>query len=476
MATLEEQYSTGKKIQKPSDDPIVAVRALKLRSTLSQLNQYVEKNIPDAQAWVDVTESALNNVNTILKQMNTYCVQGANDTLTPTNRESILKNLIELKEQVYQEGNAEYAGRYVFPGYKTDTPLIFNEDEKDKHYEIVQEFTPDKVGVYKSISGELDASSTVLDDPSITVDDFLEAPKYQQSYRLQLGYSDLKDLKSLKIGDTTVDLPALAASDKYKVKTSSDADRYEPADDQIFYLQDTGEIIFGKDYFEQIKQKDGISVTYEKDSFKKDELRPEHYFNCTVTDKTNPTADPIKYKKQDQSIEYEVNFNQTIRINTEASTCITQEIDRLVDDIESAIYEVSNIESKIAVVNEKLKETGLSTDQIDALKKLNEQLDTELTLANSILQEKFSAGITATQQFQNNLNESIADLGARSKRLELTLSRLESQKTELEDLKSTNEDVDMVGTIIQYKSAESIYTASLSAAGGVVKTSLLDFL
>ncbi len=48
LSTLENQYSTGKKIQKPSDDPIVAVRALKLRTNLAELSQYVEKNIPDA--------------------------------------------------------------------------------------------------------------------------------------------------------------------------------------------------------------------------------------------------------------------------------------------------------------------------------------------------------------------------------------------------------------------------------------------
>ena len=66
----DEQYSTGKKIQRPSDDPIVAVRALKLRTNLVQLNQYVDKNIPDALAWMDVSESALKNVNQLLTDMN----------------------------------------------------------------------------------------------------------------------------------------------------------------------------------------------------------------------------------------------------------------------------------------------------------------------------------------------------------------------------------------------------------------------
>ena len=80
LSTLENQYSTGKKIQKPSDDPIIAVRALKLRTNLSEITQYTEKNIPDALSWMDTTESSLEVVNDILRQMNTYCNQGANDT------------------------------------------------------------------------------------------------------------------------------------------------------------------------------------------------------------------------------------------------------------------------------------------------------------------------------------------------------------------------------------------------------------
>ncbi len=147
LSTLENQYSTGKKIQKPSDDPIVAVRALKLRTNLAELSQYVEKNIPDALSWMDTTESSLDVVNEILRQMNTYCNQGANDPLTAKDRNSIVTNLSELKQQIYQEGNSNYAGRYVFSGYKTDTPLIFAEDESSYTYEITEPLSGEDIDI-----------------------------------------------------------------------------------------------------------------------------------------------------------------------------------------------------------------------------------------------------------------------------------------------------------------------------------------
>ena len=48
---LQTQITTRKKVNKPSDDPVVAIRALRLRSNLNQVSQYYERNIPDAQQW-----------------------------------------------------------------------------------------------------------------------------------------------------------------------------------------------------------------------------------------------------------------------------------------------------------------------------------------------------------------------------------------------------------------------------------------
>ena len=74
--TLNNQMSSQKKIDKPSQDPVIAIRALRLRSSLSQINQYYEKNIPDAQSWMEVTETALSNMRKVLTDIHTQCVNG----------------------------------------------------------------------------------------------------------------------------------------------------------------------------------------------------------------------------------------------------------------------------------------------------------------------------------------------------------------------------------------------------------------
>ncbi|MBQ5376152.1 MAG: hypothetical protein IIU45_04700, partial [Lachnospiraceae bacterium] len=66
---LSTQMSTGKKNVRPSDDPVTAIRALRLRSDVSQLTQFYKNNIPDADAWLNVTSDALHQVSEVITGM-----------------------------------------------------------------------------------------------------------------------------------------------------------------------------------------------------------------------------------------------------------------------------------------------------------------------------------------------------------------------------------------------------------------------
>ena len=57
-----QQMTSGKKITQASEDPVIAIRALKLRTTVNQLQQYKEKNIPDAESWLDISTTSLENI------------------------------------------------------------------------------------------------------------------------------------------------------------------------------------------------------------------------------------------------------------------------------------------------------------------------------------------------------------------------------------------------------------------------------
>ena len=73
--TLSTQMSTQKKINRPSDDPVVAIRALRLRSNVTEVTQYYSKNIPDAESWLSITEDSLNNLTAVLTNMIEQCTK-----------------------------------------------------------------------------------------------------------------------------------------------------------------------------------------------------------------------------------------------------------------------------------------------------------------------------------------------------------------------------------------------------------------
>lgn len=137
---LNTQMATEKKINRPSEDPVVAIRALRLRTNVSQITQYYDKNSKDAESWLSVTEDALTTVSAVIEDLIEQTTKGANENLTSADRNTILNALKELRNEVYATGNADYAGRSIFTGYRTESSLKYKADTVQK-YSITEEIT-----------------------------------------------------------------------------------------------------------------------------------------------------------------------------------------------------------------------------------------------------------------------------------------------------------------------------------------------
>lgn len=129
MEKLQYQMATGKKISVPSDDPIAAARALKLRTDVSEIEQY-RRNVKDGQSWLDITENSLSNMGDVFHRARVLAVAGSNGTLTSDDTQKTAEEVKQLRAQLIQIGNSTYAGRHIFSGYKTDKSLIDAETGK----------------------------------------------------------------------------------------------------------------------------------------------------------------------------------------------------------------------------------------------------------------------------------------------------------------------------------------------------------
>lgn len=169
---------TGKKINRPSEDPVIAIRALRLRANVSELSQYYEKNVKDAAAWLQVTESALTSISgdeSVLVDLKKLVNAGPDKYKTLSDWQSIVTQIEQLSNEYYNVGNVDYAGRYAFTGYRTDTSLSFMEDTSKKYEDIQDEFnaknidTSDRVtSTGKFADGDETLSGAQAKDPSAT--------------------------------------------------------------------------------------------------------------------------------------------------------------------------------------------------------------------------------------------------------------------------------------------------------------------
>ena len=189
---LSTQMSTQKKINRPSDDPVVAIRALRLRSNVTEVTQYYSKNIPDAESWLSITEDALKNLSEIVTNMISQCTKGSNADLTTSDREIILEQLKALGDEVYATGDADYAGRYVFTGYRTDTPLAF-EEEQNVNYSITEQLDASALDTVTTVNTDklLDINSSNYMDTDMGVEE--QAITSVDVYRIRLAYADCSD-------------------------------------------------------------------------------------------------------------------------------------------------------------------------------------------------------------------------------------------------------------------------------------------
>jgi len=90
--------------------------------------------------------------------------------------------------------------------------------------------------------------------------------------------------------------------------------------------------------------------------------------------------------------------------------------------------------------------------------------------------DKIDEFIGNVDQHLENVNASRSEIGAKTNRLEMILSRIGDDSINVTQLLSNSQDVDMAETIMLLKNAENVYKASLSAGARVIQPSLLDFL
>ncbi|MDX6713457.1 MAG: flagellar hook-associated protein 3 FlgL [Baekduia sp.] len=121
MSATQETISTGKRVNRPSDDPTAAAMERQRTSDLEGVKRS-QDSVAGSQSYLDAADSALSGVNNLLARASELAVYGANGSLSQDNRNSIAAEIDQLTKAAKDSLNVKFGDAYVLSGTKSDVP------------------------------------------------------------------------------------------------------------------------------------------------------------------------------------------------------------------------------------------------------------------------------------------------------------------------------------------------------------------
>lgn len=116
LAKIQEQLTTGKVLNRPSDSPIDTAAAMNLRKGLADQAQYA-RNAQDGLGWLNTADGALSSMGDRLRKARELGIQGANTgSMGPDARAAVATEIEQIRDGLVSLANTSYLGRPVFGG------------------------------------------------------------------------------------------------------------------------------------------------------------------------------------------------------------------------------------------------------------------------------------------------------------------------------------------------------------------------
>lgn len=496
---IDMQIASQSRIQNPSDDPIIASRALRFRTNVSEIVQFRE-NADRALRWMDVTESSMSNILSSVRTVGSEnLVQGANGILTQENRQTIAAQINAFFAQMNSELNGTFAGRYVFSGFRTDRPPIATSTQR-----FMQGTNPSHVNVEHNVhagdmqsfplhfwrepNGNLQKMGSMPDpdnagqwirDPKFTPINIINLPFREiSSSTSQLGFD--RTLQNVRLTSGTTELSeANGGIVRMSLNGSvnpyvfgqgnfSGLRQYDPVtgdalydtvgnplwevapqqDPIIVFIPETGEFVIPEALKANFNGA-GMTVDYDINGVVEGELNPHIFFN-TIDHTYDP---PRTFSQNNQDIQFEMGTNVRLTVNTQAKNAYPWQL-------------FADLSRFMQLVNDAVPTPDISEDADAA----------ERGFFGSVLYERFSNMIGIIEGHNLTISIEATNLGSRMNRVELIEERLEENYETFTDLMSLNENIDLIEAMMRFNAAEAVMQAAMNVGARISQLSLVNFL
>lgn len=496
MDKVNTQMATQKKFVDPSDDPITAVRALRFRSNLSEVTQYLGRNVSDAVSWTESTQTSIDSAKEIMRSLKAEYTSAANGTNESKDQRIYYENMKNLVDEYFSLGNASSEDRHLFTGYRTQDSLTFTaadfearqtevKDGKFSYVNITETMSKDDIEshTFTSRTGSGAYGSIGVTDAEIASPDTSDVNETQiqnvQVYRIRLSYKEL----DAGISHSLQGIDFVPVDQDYQIPLHTDSNgNLVPEAGKIYYNKNDGSLIFGEQTRDQLlslmKANNGtVEFGYNKSTWHVGDVKPEYYFDCVdigLNTSTPPdTSKYITYNDHQQAMNYHMGDSQDIKVNANACDVFTLDARRDLDEIYDLLNRLDSAQSKVDRLKN-MQDSGTGDPQ--KVSDLLAAATKELEYAQKRVNEAFSRGMTRAEAYFDFVNLAGTTMGTTVKRLELIKTRLTEDKTTVQTQTSNNENIDLSVLTVDLSEATLSYSAALQVTGKISQQTLVNYI
>ena len=519
---LYRQQSSGKRIDLPSQNPILAGRTLRFRTSVAETVQF-QSNVAQGISWMRKTQDGFLDMVSMFETMFTRVNTGSSDPSgTWQDRQKMVAEIQGLVDQLSHTMNITYAGRYLFAGLRTNEPPMFTQPN-DRKFEITQNFGAADIERTQSLQSTFNIRYTFTTPAvpaPITVDitdpnafnpapgtiHFIEglgvaapAGQYIIAPDLPPGFAGeatrlmataepiIRDIEVIRLpynanwGIQSITIPGFAAPAPTAISvTSPHAYLVDP--DAIHHILETGELILGENVARAIRDLppgESMEIVYRQQGFNRLSPNPIVYFNSTEFHPIQPGEpgypgwiEGRTFNQDNQNLEFEFGINTRIHVNSLAPDTFTA---TMFAKLHAFCDFVMGLRlSDPAQLRNKFSGMGFSDEEVNRM--VADQLNREEMLVESAVRDRFSNMISIIQGFSSSVSLQETSLGVRINRLEMIDERLARDFNTYRELLSNNQDVDFIEVIIELAAAEAILAASYRTGASIMQLSLVNFI
>lgn len=501
LMELNNQGGTGKRINRPSDDPAGMGRVLLSRQSLNDISRY-KSNISEAVGWLNLADYTLMQASDVIAKIQSLTLQGSTGTYDGDNREQISSHLRGYLGELLNLANVKFGDQHIFAGHKTGQPAFVQE------YGVTTN-NDDLAGVDFEVQGGADYTVTFQFTDSAPLNanpDFIYSLDGGKTWEQGTWGADANGNPMMQTNNSKVNIVVHSATGTWPTTaavtpsvpggTTPDELHGEKASQGTWLYVRPAIVYKGDDHDTQVTQQYGTAIppnlisasgTFTRDvavridnvdsapgglitySYSLDNGSTWVQGTALNTTKQLPVQggflniDPSQnFTAGDQfvihphraDIDIEISSNHTITVNMVGK------------EIFGGLYKEPFADYATPVDN------GSGDD----LNNLFEIIGDLIAMAETNDQQGFGEGLERLTEAHKLLTTKLAEVGARENRLEVAYESVSIRELSEEDSRSGIEDIDIPTLMTKLAQQQLTYNTVLKSSSMIMQMSLMNFI